>query len=83
MTTHLSKPVKRKSNEVRRDRGKYRAIIVTMYPAGHFGLRLEGTRHEETIPIEVVFERAVKMRLAFEKAEKQRKRDAKKKGKAA
>ena len=81
MTTKLTKPVKRKSNEVRRDRGKYRAIILTMYPAGHIGLRLEGTRKQETIPIEAVYERAVKMRVAFEKEEKKKARQAKKKGK--
>jgi hypothetical protein len=76
MTTTLSKPVKRRSNEVRRDRGKYRAIIVTLYPAGYIGLRLQGTRREETIPIEAAYERAVKMRLALEKAERKKKREA-------
>jgi hypothetical protein len=78
MTTQLTKPVKRRSNEKRHDRGKYRAIIVTIYPAGFIGLRLEGTRREETISIEVVYERAVKMRVAFERAEKKKARDAKK-----
>jgi hypothetical protein len=76
MTTTLHKPVKRRTNEVRRDRGKLRAVIVTLYPAGHIGLRLQGTRHEETIPIEAVYERAVKMRLAFEQAERRKKREA-------
>ncbi len=83
MTTQLTKPVKRKSNEVRRDRGKYRAIIITIYPAGFIGLRLEGTRTEETIPIEAAYERAVKMRLAFEKTEKEKARKAKKQNKWA
>ncbi len=77
MTTKLTKPVKRRSNELRRDRGKYRAIVVTIYPAGFIGLRLEGTRKEETIPIQATYERAIKMRLAFEKAEKARKRKEK------
>lgn len=81
MTTQLTKPVKRKSNEVRRDRGKSRAIIITIYPHGYIGLRLEGTRKEETMPIQVAYERSVKMRLAFEQLERARKRKAKKAGK--
>lgn len=80
MTTRLTKPVRRKSNEVRRDRGKYRHIIVTIYPAGFIGMRLEGTRKEETILIEAAYERAIKMRMAFEKSEKAKARAAKKKG---
>jgi hypothetical protein len=39
-------------------------------------LRLQGTRREETIPIEAVYERAVKMRLALEQAEKRKRRPA-------
>lgn len=82
MTTQLTKPVKRRSNEMRRDRGKYRAIVITVYPAGFIGLRLEGTRTEETIPIEAAYERAIKMRLASEQLEKARARKAKKMGRA-
>jgi hypothetical protein len=39
-------------------------------------LRLQGTRREETIPIEAVYERSVKMRLAMEQAERRKKREA-------
>jgi len=74
MTTTLNKPVKRRTNEIRRDRSKYRNIIVTLYPAGHIGLRLEGTRSEETIPMQAVFERAVKMRIAQQETDKLRKK---------
>lgn len=74
MTTTLTKPVKRRSNTLRRDRAKMRAIVITLYPAGFIGLRLEGTRREETIPLEHVYERAIKMRLALAKAEKAAKR---------
>lgn len=70
MTTVLNKPIKRKSHQSRREVGKLRAIIVTLYPAGFIGLRLEGTRREETIPIEAAYERAVKMRLAAEQTER-------------
>jgi hypothetical protein len=70
MTTDLKKPVKRRTNEQRRDVGKFRQIIVTLYPAGFIGLRLEGTRREETLPIQAAYERAIKMRLAAEAQEK-------------
>lgn len=82
MTTSLHKPIKRRTLQERRDRGKYRKLIVTLYPAGMIGLRLEGTRKEETIMIEAVYERAIKMRLAFEKAEKEKRRKAKRQGRA-
>lgn len=74
MTTTLTKAVKRRTNELRRERGKYRPIIITVYPAGHLGLRLEGMRSEETIPIQAVYERAIKARLAVEAQEKLRKK---------
>jgi hypothetical protein len=51
MTTTLDKPVTRRTNEVRPDRGRRRAVIVTRYPTGHVGLRSQGTRREEAIPI--------------------------------
>jgi hypothetical protein len=53
------------------------ALVVTLYPAGYMGLRLEGTRREETLPIEVAWERAVKMRLAAEATDRLKKRAAK------
>lgn len=78
MTTALHKPVRRRTRELRREGGKLRAVIVTLYPAGHIGLRLHGTRREETIPIQAVYERAVKMRLALEQAEKRTRRATRK-----
>ena len=72
MTTTLTKPVKRRTNEatVIRDRSKYRKIVVTLYPAGYIGLRLEGTRKEETLPLDAVFSCAVKARVFRERMEK-------------
>lgn len=74
MTTQLKKPVKRISNESRYESGKLRCVIVTVCPAGHIGLRLEGTRQEETMPIMAAWERAVKMRLAAEATAKLQKK---------
>jgi hypothetical protein len=68
---------KRKTHERRYERGKSRAIVVTLYPAGYMGLRLEGTRREETLPIEVAWGRAVKMRLAAEATDRLKKKAAK------
>lgn len=77
MTTQLSKPVKRLSNEARYENGKRRLIVVTLYPAGFIGFRLQGTRREETMPIEAAWERAVKMRVAAEATERMKKKAAK------
>lgn len=77
MTTKLNKPVKRMSNELIRDRSKLRGLVITLYPAGHIGLRLAGCRSEETIPLAAVYERAIKMRLAQQAREKDERRAAK------
>lgn len=77
MTTKLNKQIKRITNELRRDRSHNRNIIITLYPSGVIGLRLKGLRSEETIPMQVVYERAVKMRLAAEQRTKDEKRAAK------
>lgn len=42
----LKKAVTRRSDELMRDRSKYRRIVVTLYPAGFIGLRLERCRRE-------------------------------------
>lgn len=70
MTTDLNRPVKRRSHETLRDTGKARRVIVTLYPAGHMGLRLEGTRREETLPLTTAYEIAVRARLITQRAEK-------------
>ena len=54
------------NNEYRRDRGTARVVIASPYTAGFIGVRLQGTRYEETNPIVDACERAVKMRLALE-----------------
>lgn len=72
MTTTLKKPVTRRTGEnvTVRDRSKWRKIVVTLYPAGFIGLRLEKTRREETITLEAVYERAIMSRVARERMEK-------------
>ena len=72
--TPLSKPVTRRSHEMRRDRSKLRRIVVTLHPAGYIGLRLERTRREEVLSLAAAYDVAVKMRVADEKAEKARQR---------
>lgn len=74
MVCKLTKPVRRVTNETVRDGSKFRALVVSIYPAGFIGLRPQGTRREETIPTEAVFERAIKMRLAREAQERMQKK---------
>ena len=70
--TPLRKPVRRRSEELYRDRSQYRRIIVTLYPAGFIGLRLEKCRHEETLSIRAAYETAVQTRVMRQRAERRK-----------
>jgi hypothetical protein len=56
--TPLKKAVTRRSEELMRDRSKFRRIVVTLYPAGFIGLRLEKCRREETLSLRLRNRRA-------------------------
>lgn len=75
--TDLTKPVRRRSNELKRDCGKLRRIVIAIYPAGFIGLRLEKTRREEVLPLSAAYDVAVKMRVAAERAERAARRKQK------
>jgi hypothetical protein len=68
--TPLTRKVIRRSSETYRDRSKLRRIVITLYPGGVIGLRLEKTRQEETLPLRLAYETAVRARVAFERAQK-------------
>jgi hypothetical protein len=68
--TPLRKAVGRRSEERYRDRSKYRRIVVTLYPAGYIGLRLEKCRQEETLSIRAAYETAVASRVMHSRAER-------------
>jgi hypothetical protein len=68
--TPLKKSVTRRSEEFYRDRSRYRRIIVTLYPSGFIGLRLEKCRHEETLSIRAAYETAVQTRVMRQRAER-------------
>jgi hypothetical protein len=70
--TPLKKAVRRRSEELMRDRSKYRRIVVTLYPAGFIGLRLEKCRREETLSIRGAYETAVQTRVMRERAERRK-----------
>lgn len=72
--TPLKKPVKRRSEAFVRDRGKFRPLVVTLYPNDTIGLRLAGSRKEEVTALTSVYHLAVKQRVAKEMAEKREKR---------
>lgn len=70
--TPLNKPIRRRSEELIRDGSKYRRVIVSVYPGGYIGLRMEKCRTEETISIKAAYEMAVRSRVAREKEEKRK-----------
>ena len=71
MTPH-KRAVTRRSEQVYRDRSKDRRIVVTLYPAGYIGLRLEKCRHEETLSIRAAYETAVQPRVMRKQAERRK-----------
>ena len=72
--TPLTRKVTRRAEVRYRDRSKQRRIVVTLYPNGIIGLRLEKTRSEETLPLVHAYETAVRARVAFERARKAKKK---------
>ena len=72
--TPLTRKVTRRSSETYRDRSKLRRIVVTLYPSGVIGLRLEKTRQEESLSLSAAYEMAVRARVAFERAQKTRRK---------
>jgi hypothetical protein len=70
--TPLRKAVTRRSEELYRDRSKFRRIVVTLYPSGFIGLRLEKCRHQETLSFRAAYETAVQTRLLRERAERRK-----------
>lgn len=62
--------MRRRSEEVYRDRSTFRRIVVTLYPAGFIGLRLEKCRHEETLSLRAAYEIAVKLRIMRDRSER-------------
>ena len=70
--TPLKKPVRRRSEELYRDRSTFRRIVVTLYPAGFIGLRLEKCRREETLSIRAAYETAVLTRVMRKKSERRK-----------
>ena len=61
--TPLKKAVARRSDALYRDGSKFRRIVVTLYPAGFIGLRLEKCRREETLSIRATYETAILTRV--------------------
>jgi len=70
--TPLRSRVTRRSEETIRDRSKFRRIVVTLYPIGYIGLRLEKCRREETISLRAAYEAATISRVQHERAQRQK-----------
>jgi len=67
--TPLKKPVTRRSNELYRNRSKFRRIVVTLHPAGYLGQRLEKCRREETLSLRAAYETAVQTGVMRQRTE--------------
>lgn len=74
MTTQLSRPVCRRTEDTIRDGGKRRRMVVTLYPNSTIGIRPERTRREELIPLETVWWHALKARVTAEREAKKKAR---------
>lgn len=70
MTTQLTKPIRRRTEAGKFDRGKLRRYVITLYPGDLIGFRLEKCRHEEFLPIGVAYNTAIRLRIAKEREEK-------------
>jgi hypothetical protein len=70
--TPLKKAVTRRSEELMRDRSKFRRIVVTLHPTGFIGLRLEKCRREETLSLRAAYETAVQTRVMRERTERRK-----------
>jgi len=68
--TPLKSRITRRSEELIRDKSKFRRLVVTLYPAGYIGLRPEKCRREETISLRAAWEAAVISRVQHEKSER-------------
>ena len=73
--TRLTRPVKRETNAVVRDRGRMRPLMVKLEEGGHL-MRLwpKGTRQVYTVPFEAVYRLGVQIRVEEMRAEKAAKR---------
>lgn len=66
--------VKRVTNATVFSSGARRKVVVTVYPDGTIGLRLLRSRREEYVSADHIYRQAVIERVAFERAQKRRKK---------
>lgn len=74
MTTKLTKPVRRLTETTRRERGKSRAFVVTLYPGDLIGFRFFGCKREEVLPVGVAYSMAIRLRNADQKEKRKKTR---------
>ena len=75
--TLLHKRVKRETEELIREKGKSRQIIVTLYPGALMGLRLKGNHKEYQIGIRECYYRAAELSARHLIAERKERRKQK------
>lgn len=74
MSAAFTRPVKRRTEDTFRDRGQLRRVIVTVYPSGVLGLRLERQRREEELLASTAYSMAVRLRVQAEREAKRKAR---------
>jgi hypothetical protein len=74
MATKCKKPVYRETDGGILERGKTRAVIVSIEPGGILGFRLKGMHQTYRLTAEGCFMAAVKAQVAVEKKEKAKKK---------
>ncbi len=72
--TDLRKPVRRRTVSTVRDGSTRRCIVASLEPGDILTLRLAGKRRVEVIPLTSCYFAAVRLRVAFEKAQKRKKK---------
>ena len=68
--TPLKSKITRMTGAEVRDRGKYRRLVISLYPNDTIGLRPEKMRKEEIVSIESCYVLAIKQRVAQERRDK-------------
>ena len=66
MTTRLTRPVRRTTQVIVERR---RQLVVTLYPRGTIGVRASRLRTEYELPLDAIYELAVRAHVARQRAE--------------
>lgn len=72
MTTKLTKAVRRLTETTRRERGKSRSFVVSLYPGDLIGFRFHGCKREYFLPVGVAYNQAIRLHIEEEKQKRKK-----------